>query len=69
MTNGKKEHTIQVTSDTGHIHYWTGTLDYLIDNVFGYSIGSRPKTIRSLVNRLNSGKSYWSMRNFYRLVK
>lgn len=42
---------------------FTGTLDYLIDNVFGYTllcgnshnskINTHPKTIKSLINALN----------------
>ena len=76
MTGREKEHEIQVSSDTG-IHYWRGTLDYLIDNVFGYTLQSngmgrlfkRPQTVRSLVNHLNSGSSYWSRRHYYRVVK
>lgn len=77
MKNGKKEHIIQVISDSGNIHYWTGTLDYLIDDIFGYTLEcngmgthfKRPKSVKTLVNKLNSGHSYWSMRNSYKLVK
>ena len=71
-----KQHTVRVISDTGNTSEWTGTIDYLIDDVFGYTLEcngmgtkfKRPKTIKSLVNRLNSGRSYWSMRNSYKVV-
>lgn len=73
----QKEHIVLVLSDTGSSHFWKGTLDYLIDDVFGYTLQcngmgrlfKRPKTIRTLVNHLNSGNSYWSNRNSYKVVK
>ena len=72
-----KEYTIRTISDTGHTHDWTGTLDYLIDKVFGYTLEcngmgttfKRPRTVATLVNRLNGGNSYWSMRNSYEVVR
>lgn len=72
-----KEYMIQVLSDTGSSHFWKGTLDYLIDEVFGYTLEcngmgrlfKRPKTVKALVNHLNCGNSYWSRRNSYRVVK
>lgn len=73
----KKEYTVRVVSDTGHSHDQTGTIDYLVDKVFGYTLQcngmgvkfKRPKTVKSLVNRLNSGHSYWSMHSSYYVVE
>lgn len=72
----KKEYTILVTSRSGSREY-TGTLDYLIDKVFGYTLEcngmgttfNRPKSITTLVNRLNGGLSYWSQNSTYEYVK
>lgn len=57
-----KEYTIK-SYHRGRCTTYTGTLDYLIDNVFGYTlqcgnaynhkIPLRPKTAKSLVNALN----------------
>ena len=71
-----KQYTIRTISDTGHEHDYTGTLDELIDNVFGYTLEcngmgtdfKRPKTVKSLLDRLNGGDSYWSRRTSYELV-
>lgn len=71
-----KEYTIAATSRSGTREY-TGTLDYLIDDVFGYTLEcngmgtefKRPKTIKALLNRLNGGRSYWSMNTVYEQVK
>lgn len=71
-----KTYTIKSTSDRGRETEWSGTLDYLLDNVFGYTLRcngmgtsfQRPKTAKALVNRLNSGNSYWSTKNSYQLV-
>lgn len=72
----KKEYTILVTSSSGSREH-TGTLDYLIDHVFGYTLEcngmgtdfKRPKTVAMLLKRLNGGDSYWSRRSTYKLVK
>ena len=63
------------TRHNGHEHIYEGTLRYLIDSVFGYTLecnGTRwpePKTAQTLVNRLNGGRSYWSMTTSYEVVK
>jgi len=71
-----KTYTIKTISDRGRETTWSGTLDHLIDEVFGYTLlcngmgtlFKRPKTAKALVSRLNSGNSYWSTRNSYSLV-
>ena len=72
-----KQYTVYVNSDTGHTREYTGTLNDLIDNVFGYTLECngmgtsfrRPTTISMLVKRLNEGGSYWSRRNSYEYAK
>ena len=50
---------------------YVGTLDYLLDKVFGYTVecnGGCPENIRSLkglLSNLNGGQSYWSMNTYY----
>ena len=72
MTN--KVYTVR-TWHNGHSHDYTGTLQELVSSVFGYTIecnGKDPsqiKSIRGLLNCLNTGRSYWSMTNTYELVK
>ena len=74
MANSNKVYTVR-TWHNGHSHDYTGTLQYLLDHVFGYTCecnGKHPsqiKTIRALLNCLNNGRSYWSMNTSYELVK
>ena len=59
----KKVITI-ISSHNGRDHEWSGTIDELIENVFGYTlecghswnhkIPRYPKTAKSLVNALNN---------------
>lgn len=81
MTNPDKIYKIKTTRHSRvnslviHEHVYEGTLRYLIDHVFGYTLecdGHRwpePKTARSLVNKLNRGTSFWSSGTHYELVK
>lgn len=76
-SNPMKQYTVKSTDkNSGRSTEWTGTVDELVENVFGYTLRcngmgtkfKRPKSAKALVNRLNSGNSYWSMRNSYELV-
>ena len=67
--------TSRVNPNVIHEHVYEGTLRHLIDNVFGYTLecdGHRwpePKTVRTLVNKLNHGTSFWSSSTRYEIVK
>jgi len=67
----KTIYTVVKTSN-GKQSQFTGTLDYLVDNVFGYTIecnGKRKTTARrslaGLLGCLNGGTSYWSINSVY----
>lgn len=63
MPKKKIYYVKSVRTSRGHTTIWEGTLDYLINNVFGYTlecgnswnnkIPREPKTIKGLVSALN----------------
>lgn len=74
MPNPNKIYKVK-SIHNGYEHVYEGTLQYLLDHVFGYTCecnGKHPsqiKTIGQLMKCLQTGQSYWSMTNTYELVK
>lgn len=49
---------------------YIGTLDYLCEHVFGYTIecngyDKNCKSLKTMLGRLNGGTSYWSISTYY----
>lgn len=61
-----KQVYVITTERRGHTNTYTGTLDYLVDRCFGYTIecngySRNCKSLNTLLGRLNGGTSYWSI--------
>ena len=65
-----KQVYVITTERRGHTNTYTGTLDYLVDRCFGYTIecngySRNCKSLNTLLGRLNGGTSYWSISTYY----
>ena len=72
--NNKTVYTITSTNcrhDKPRVTVYTGTLEYLVNHVYGYTIESngydkyKVKSLATLLKYLNNGESYWSMYTTY----
>ncbi|MCM1322937.1 MAG: hypothetical protein NC218_01990 [Acetobacter sp.] len=59
------------TERRGRTHTYVGTLEHLVNNVFGYTIECNGydkysvKSLTTLLKYLNGGQSYWSIDTYY----
>lgn len=65
-----KQVYVVTTERHGQTNTYTGTLDYLINDCFGYTIecngySKNCKSLNSLLSKLNGGRSYWSISTYY----
>ena len=65
-----KQVYVITTERRGHTNTYTGTLDYLVDRCFGYTIecngySRNCQSLNTLLGRLNGGTSYWSISTYY----